>query len=152
MCVSKVKVNHGGSTSTYPLPSQPLPRPRPHPTPVPIDVPSHSDVEKVVDDPCIDLVDIVETSSTMTGESNDDEIDCERCNGVASPRSCDDEDALPLDQDSYVSLGSLSPSMNILDEEKFEGLGGLFFGDDVDELEVLVTEYDGELSSPALIL
>ena len=27
--------------------------------------------------------------------------------------------------------------------------GGLFFEDDIDELEVLVAEYDGELSSPS---
>ena len=91
MCVPKVKVNHGGSTSTYPLPSQPLPHPRPHITPIPIDVPSHSD------DPCINLVDIVETSSTVTGGSNDEEIECERCDGTASPRSCDEEDFLLLD-------------------------------------------------------
>ena len=80
------------------------------------------------------------------GGSNDDEIECERCEGVASPRSCDDEDPLPLDQDSYVSLGALSPSLNVVDEENFEGMGGLFFEDDIDELEVFIAEYDGELS------
>ena len=101
-----------------------------------------------MDDPCIDLVDIVETSSTVTGGSNDDEIECERCDGVASPRSCDEEDFLPLDQDSYVSSGALSPSWNVVGEEKIEGMDGLFFEDDIDELEVLVAEYDGELSSP----
>lgn len=96
-CVPKVKVNHGGSTSTYHLPFQPLPHPRPYITPIPIDVPSHSDVVKVVDDLCIDLVDIVETSSTVIGGSNDDEIECERCDEIASPRSHDDENFLPPD-------------------------------------------------------
>ena len=61
----------------------------------------------------------------MIGGSNYDEIECERCDGVGSPRSYDEEDPLPLDQDSYVSSGALSPSLNIVDEEKFEGLGGL---------------------------
>ena len=85
----------------------------------------------------------------MTGGSNDDEIECERCDGVASPRSCDDEDFLPLDQDLYVSSGALSPSLNVVNEENFKGMSGLFFEDDIDELEVLVAEYDGELSSPS---
>ena len=96
-----------------------------------------------------DLVDIVETSSTVTGGSNDDEIECERGDGAASPRSCDEEDFLPPDQDSYVSSGALSPSLNVVDEEKFEGMSGLSFEDNIDELEVLIAEYDGELSSPS---
>ena len=149
MCVPKVKVNHGGSTSTYPFPSQPPPHPRPHITPDPIDVPSRSVDEKVVDDPCIDLVDIVETSSTVTGGSNDEEIECERCDGATSPMSYNYEDFLLLDQDSDVSSGALSPSLNDVDEEKFEGMDRLLFEDDIDELEVLVAEYDGELSSPS---
>ena len=97
-------------------------------------------------------MDIVETSSTVTRGSNDDEIECERCDGVASPKSYDDEDPLHLDQDSYVSSGALSPSLNVVDEEKFEGLGELFFEDDINELEVLVAEYYSELSSPSLLL
>ena len=104
---------------------------------------------KVVNDLCINLVDLVETSTNLTGGSNDDEIECKRCDGVASPRGCDAEDPLPLDHDSYVSSGALSPSLNVVDEEKFEGLGGLFFEDDINELEVLIAEYDGELSSPS---
>ena len=64
-------------------------------------------------------MDIVETSSTVTGGSNDDEIKCERCDGAASPRSCDEEDFLPPDQDSNVSSGALSPSLNVVDEENF---------------------------------
>ena len=148
MCVPKIKVNHGGSTLTYHLPSQPLPHPRSYITPIPIDVPSHFDVEKVVDDPCIDLVDIVETTSTVTGGSNDEEIECKRCDGATSRMGCDEEDFLPLDQDFHVSSGALSPSLNVVDEEEFEGMGGLFSEDDIDDLEVLVAEYDGELSSP----
>ena len=94
-------------------------------------------------------MDIVETSSTVTGGSNDEEIECKRCDGATSPMSCNDEDFLPLDQDSYVSSGALSPSLNDVDEEKFEGMDRLLFEDDIDELEVLVAEYDGELSSPS---
>ena len=145
MYVPKVKVNHGGSTLTNHLPSQPLPHPRPYITPAPIDVPSHFDVAKVVDDPCIDLVDIVETSSIAGGPMM---MKSNVKDGAASPRSCDGEDFLPLDQDLNVSSGALSPSLNVVDEENFKGMSGLFFEDDIDELEVLVTEYDGELSSP----